>query len=128
VIAEWPGGASASLAADRRELEARLDLLEGRDRAALDRLATLAQERRSLDELAELGETLELGGEAALSLGAADRAADLYLRSARNALSLDRPDLARERLAAARAAAERSDDAMMKAAIAAFAETVERAS
>jgi hypothetical protein len=127
-IAGWRASASASLDADRRELEARLDLLEGRDAAALDRLTALAQERRFLDQPAELGETLALAAEAALRLGAADRAADLYLRAARNALSLDRPELARERLARARAAAERSDDAMMEAAIADFAEMLERAS
>ena len=128
VVADWPASGSASLDADRRELQARLDLIEGRDRAALDRLVALAGERRALDELAAVGETLTLAGEAALALGAADRAADLHLRAARNALGLARPDLARERLAAARAAAARGDDAMIEAAIDELAGRVERTS
>jgi len=125
VIAGWPADASASLVADRRELEARLDLLEGRPRAALERLVRLEAERRALDQLAAVGETLALAGDAALRLGEPARAADLYLRAARNALGLDRPDLARPRLAAARAAAARGDDAMIDAAIAEVAARLE---
>ncbi len=121
VIAGWPPTASASLAADRRELQARLDLLEGRHRAALDRLTTLAAERRALDQLPEVGETLALAGEAAAGLGASARAGDLHLRAAHNALALDRPELARARLARARAAAAGSDDAMLAAALDALA-------
>jgi hypothetical protein len=127
VIAGWPPAASASLAADRRELEARLDLLAGRYGAALDGLTALAAERRALDQLPEVGETLALAGEAAAGLGTPARAADLHLRAARNALALDRPDLARARLARARAAAARSDDAVLEGAIDEVAARVEGA-
>jgi len=125
VLADWPTTAAPSLEADRRELEARLARLQGRPRDALDLLVPLEAERRALDELTAVGETLTLAGDAARALGDAGRAADFHLRAARNALALGRADLAGERLAAARAAAGEADDPIIDAAIADLAARLE---
>mgnify|MGYP006280069509 CR=1 FL=1 len=127
VLAGWPEPGSARLAADRAELAARLALLEGRPRSALTGFAALAKERRALDELAAVGEALALAGEAAMALGEAARAADLHLRAARNALALERPELAAARLGAARRAADRGDEAAIRAAIERFATRLDEA-
>lgn len=119
-IAALPEGGPPGLVADRRELEARAALLEGRPEAALETLLALEAMRRVLADPTAVGETLALAGEAARAAGDTAMAADLFLRAARNAVAIEREDLARARLdAAAQAAAAAGDDAI-EAAVAAL--------
>ncbi|TVQ34958.1 MAG: hypothetical protein EA356_08880 [Geminicoccaceae bacterium] len=99
--------------ADRLELEARLDLVQGRPAQALERLAEVRAARRDQADLDGLGEALALSGRAAAAMGAGPVAADFYLRAARNAAG-------RERTARATAwldQAERLDGVALAAAI-----------
>ena len=91
--------AGPGAAADREELEARLDLLEGRPDVAWPRFAALAETRRGLDDPDGVGDALALAGEAAAAAGEPAIAADLLLRSARNAQVRGRTALAQARLA-----------------------------
>ena len=119
-IAALPESGPPGLVADRRELEARSALRDGRAEEALDQLTALAATRRALAEPAAVGETLALAGEAALAAGDTARAADLYLRAARNAVAIARDDLAETRLDAAARAAAAADDGEVEAAVAAL--------
>ncbi len=117
VISGLPVAEPPSLAADRRELEARRLLLLGEYAAAREQFLDVAASRRRLDQLDAVGEALALAGGAAAALGDAGDAADLYLRAARNAWVLDRPDLADERLDAAQRQALTAGDPALTAAI-----------